>query len=213
MPDPRGERGGIERTLGWFALVAYIPDPLGRFLDDLRTDLSPACNPRAHITVLPPRPHAHNLSETIASIRETIGVFRSFPAELGKVRIFDVSNVVYIDLARGAAELRNLYRAVSRGPLAFTEDFAYQPHITIAQQLDRPEAIRIAALSRERWARYTGPRIFEVSKLTFVQHVAPSIWADVATISTREAPAPDCASEADASEPSPAHFEEVFQPR
>ena len=39
-----------------FALVSYIPDPLGAFLDDLRLKLAPKCKPHAHITILPPRP-------------------------------------------------------------------------------------------------------------------------------------------------------------
>ena len=38
-----------------FALVIYIPDPLGRFLDDLRRELAPDCVPHAHVSVLPPQ--------------------------------------------------------------------------------------------------------------------------------------------------------------
>jgi hypothetical protein len=45
-----------EARLNVFALVIYIGDPLGRFLDDLRRELSPQCNPHAHVSVLPPRP-------------------------------------------------------------------------------------------------------------------------------------------------------------
>ena len=45
-----------EQRLNIFALVIYIPDPLGGFLDDLRRELTPGCNPHAHISVLPPRP-------------------------------------------------------------------------------------------------------------------------------------------------------------
>ena len=45
---PEGQR------LNVFALVVYIPDPLGRFLDDLRRELVPHYNPHAHVSVLPP---------------------------------------------------------------------------------------------------------------------------------------------------------------
>ena len=41
---------------GSFALVAYIPEPLGAFLQSMRHDLPGQENPQAHITVLPPRP-------------------------------------------------------------------------------------------------------------------------------------------------------------
>jgi hypothetical protein len=47
-----------EQRLNVFALVIYIPNPLGRFLDDLRLALVPDCNPHAHVSVLPPRPIA-----------------------------------------------------------------------------------------------------------------------------------------------------------
>src|ERR1039458_6592237 len=39
-----------------YALVIYLSDPLGGFLDDLRLEMVPGCNPHAHISVLPPRP-------------------------------------------------------------------------------------------------------------------------------------------------------------
>lgn len=45
-----------EEKLNVFALVIYIADPLGGFLDDLRRELIPHYNPHAHISVLPPRP-------------------------------------------------------------------------------------------------------------------------------------------------------------
>src|SRR5271157_1965000 len=50
-----------EEQLNVFALVIYVPEPLGRFLDDLRRELSPASNPHAHVSVLPPRPLAEEL--------------------------------------------------------------------------------------------------------------------------------------------------------
>ena len=58
--NPNGvlSRVPAEQRLNVFALVIYIPDPLGRFLDDLRTELVPGCNPHAHVSVLPPRPLA-----------------------------------------------------------------------------------------------------------------------------------------------------------
>ena len=48
-----------------YALVSYIPDPLRRFLDDLRRELVPGCVPAAHVTVLPPRPLSGTVEEAI----------------------------------------------------------------------------------------------------------------------------------------------------
>ena len=49
-----GQSSGEELTLSQFALVSYIADPLAGFLDDLRVELTPDCNPHAHVTILPP---------------------------------------------------------------------------------------------------------------------------------------------------------------
>jgi hypothetical protein len=175
-PDAQGH------TLGHFALVSYIPNPLARFLDDLRLELMPGCNPRAHVTALPPRPLFHDVKETIAQIAEDSRGIPPFWVELGDVRIFDSSHVVYIELARGIRELKEIYRALNSGPLSYEENFPYHPHITLAQDLPPDSASRLASTARERWARYNGPRGFLVSSLSFVQHVAPAIWTDVAAL-------------------------------
>ena len=178
MDCPHGE----SQTLGWFALVSYIPDPLARFLDDLRIELFPGSRPRAHVTALPPRPHNHDLKETIQRIDEVIRTFPPFRIETGEMKIFDVSNVVYLSVLQGAEKLHDIYECLNRGELAYKECFDYHPHITIAQDLTQSDAKRIAAIATDRWAGYLGPRGFEVSSLSFVQHVAPLIWMDVAAV-------------------------------
>lgn len=175
-PDGQGQ------TLGHFALVSYIPDPLAFFLDSLRSELKPGCNARAHVTALPPRPLFHDVKETVSLIAEDSRGIAPFRIELGDVQTFDASHVVYIELARGVRELKVLYRALNAGPLAYKENFPYHPHITLAQGLQPADSVRRASLARERWARYEGPRGFLLSSLSFVQNVAPDIWADVAAI-------------------------------
>lgn len=169
-------------TLGQFALVSYIPDPLARFLDDLRMELTPGCTPRAHVTILPPRPLSEDLKEAIRQITEESRNVPPFRVQLGPVEIFNGSNVVYIEIERGAKELREFYDLLNRGALHHQESFPYHPHITLAQNVSAEEAALLAGIARERWANYEGPRGFVVSALSFVQHVAPSIWTDVAEI-------------------------------
>jgi 2'-5' RNA ligase len=171
-----------EQTLGQFALVSYIPDPLARFLDDLRRELTPGCNPHAHVTILPPRPIYNDLKETIQQITDDIRGVPAFWTELGEIAVFKESNVIYVELSRGTEQLRKLYRALNCGCLAYTEPFPYHPHITIGQNLLPADVDRLAELARQSWADYSGPRGFMVSVLSFVQHVAPSIWADVASL-------------------------------
>jgi 2'-5' RNA ligase len=179
-PDGDGQPG--EQTLGQFALVSYIPDPLARFLDDLRVELTPGCNPHAHVTILPPRPLHNGVKDTVQLIVEECRNLPPFRVEAGDIRVFEESSVIYLDIARGIDELREFYRVLNCGPLEYKESFPYHPHITIAQNIPPDRASGLAAAARGKWAEYRGPRGFMVSSLSFVQHVAPSIWTDVATI-------------------------------
>jgi 2'-5' RNA ligase len=185
MQLPAGERQlpVLEQTLGQFALVAYIPDPLARFLDDLRLEFTPGCRPHAHVTILPPRPLESELKGAIQRMTEDIRGAAPFPVDLGEIEIFEASHVIYLGLTRGADELRHLYSALNCGCLKYTENFPYHPHITIAQNILSEDAARMVPIAKRKWAEYRGPRSFMVSVLSFVQHVAPSIWTDVAALS------------------------------
>ncbi len=181
MQSCGGERrlGVVEPTVGHFALVAYITDPLARFLDELRLELTPDCNPHAHVTILPPRPIFDDLKDTIAQLSEATRGGAPFWVELGDVEIFSESSVIYVSLRRGELELRQLYAALNNGAVEYQESFPYHPHITIGQNLEAERVEEMLALARATWAAWTGPRGFTVSRLSFVQQVAAGIWADV----------------------------------
>jgi 2'-5' RNA ligase len=181
-PGGKGQSSGDERTLSQFALVSYIPDTLARFLDDLRLELTPDCNPHAHVTILPPRPLCDDLNLAIQRITEESRSVAPFFVELSEIEVFDVSWVVYLGISRGSKELCELYTTLNCGPLEYKENFPYHPHITIAQNILAEDAQAMAAIARERWAQYQGPRGFLVSTLSLVQHVASSIWADVVSL-------------------------------
>ena len=125
---------GAER-INLFALVVYIPDPLAKFLDDLRRELTPGCLPRAHVTILPPRPLAVGVGVATEAARAVLSGFAPFNIVPGDVEIFRTSNVIYLGIKEGERELREIYRALNRGPLAATEPFPYHPHVTLAQEL------------------------------------------------------------------------------
>jgi 2'-5' RNA ligase len=177
-----GQSSGEDLTLSQFALVSYIADPLAGFLDDLRVELTPDCKPHAHVTILPPRPLYYDVTDTIQKIADDIRGAAPFRIEVGEIEIFEASHVIYLGLARGANEMRRLYSALNRGCLKYAEPFPYHPHITIAQNILLEESAGMVRIARERWANYRGPRGFTVSVLSFVQHVAPSIWTDVAAL-------------------------------
>src|SRR6266850_7332122 len=110
--DPSGQD-----LVNSFALVAYIPDPLRKFLDDLRRELVPGCVPAAHVTILPPRPLSDTPREAIETIRARIPDFSPFEIETGEVEVFPVSDVVYLSLKKGAKHLLQMHPALNLGPL------------------------------------------------------------------------------------------------
>ena len=71
-----------EQRLNVFALVIYIPDPLGRFLDDMRKELVPGCNPHAHVSDLPPRPQAVDWQVASEQVKECAGNWAPFSEAL-----------------------------------------------------------------------------------------------------------------------------------
>src|SRR5262249_47274553 len=124
-----------------FALVSYIPHPLGQYLDELRLNLVPACKPHAHVTILPPRPLCAEPEEAADEIRRLADDFSPFTVRLGEIARFPISDVIYIELDSGIPELKSMYRAMNSGASSFAEAFAYHPHITLAQNLV-PEGVQ-----------------------------------------------------------------------
>jgi 2'-5' RNA ligase len=164
--------------------VAYIPGRLADFLDRLRLDLTPDCKPRAHVTVLPPRPvdKGADLREMIERLTERSRVTPPAEVRLGDIEVFGETNVIYVSLARGERELHALHENLNSGQLEYNGPFPYHPHVTIAQDMGPDKVTELARLARERWAEYDGPRGFVVDSLSFVQNVAPGAWLDVAKI-------------------------------
>src|SRR6185312_13880236 len=97
---------GDARTVSQFALVSYVPAPLSQFLDGLRIRLTPQAKPHAHVTVLPPRPVYADLEELKKRLTPALRDVNPFRIELGSIKVFPVSNVIYLSIAQGDSELR-----------------------------------------------------------------------------------------------------------
>jgi 2'-5' RNA ligase len=168
-----------------FALVAYLPEPLARFIDDLREDLSPGCRLRAHITILPPRPLVCPPESAWHELEHSLRQFPAFQVELGEVRQFTDSGVIYISLGQGYLELERLHAGLNTGFCDYSESWPYRPHVTLAQGLGPAAIDRALNLATERWREYTGPRSLTIESVTFVQNIAEGEsqdqWADLET--------------------------------
>ena len=162
-----------------YALVIYIPDPLGRFLDDLRRELVPGCNPHAHVSVLPPRQLSVDWPVAGEQVRACAAEWAPFDIELGGIRMFPVTNVIYIELARGADELRRMHAMANSRVLESAEPFQYHPHITVAQELDPDDVDSVNELACKRWQEFAGPRGFRADHATFVRNDSGTCWTDL----------------------------------
>jgi 2'-5' RNA ligase len=179
-----------EEQIELFALVAYIPGPLAGFVDAVRDELSPGCRLRAHITILPPRELACGIEIASREIQKLIGEARSFRVSAGEVRIFPISEVVHLALEDGLEPLRELHAQLNHDACKAPELWRFEPHITLAQDLE-PAAVRPAfELAVRRWREYSGPRSFTLDNLTFVRRALESrtledasqdCWVDLST--------------------------------
>ena len=165
-----------------FALVVYIPDPLAGFLDDLRKELVAECLPRAHVTILPPRPLKAETDAAIEQARTVAGGFAPVEIATGEVEIFPTTDVIYIGIQSGERELREMYKALNQGPLAFREPFPYHPHITLAQGLPPDRVQALYELARKRWAAFPHSRRLRAERACFVQSTIECTWVDLAEI-------------------------------
>jgi hypothetical protein len=172
-----------EHGLNVFALVIYIPNPMGAFLDDLRRELVPQYKPRAHVSVLPPRPLAVDWRIASGQLRGLMEAWPPFDIELTRVAVFPVTNVIYLELGEGAPELREMHGAMASRCLAFDEPFTYHPHVTLAQEIPAPEVERLCRQAEQRWQDYQGPRRFRADGAVFVQSMVNNCWVDLASYS------------------------------
>ena len=162
-----------------FALVSYIPEPLAGFLDRLRQELVPNCFLRAHVTLLPPRPISSSPEAAWETVRTLAPRFAPFEIEMTQVEVFPVSDVIYIGIGRGRADMERMHEGMNVGGLKFAEPYPYHPHITLAQDLKGDEVDELASVARARWAECKLPRSFRVDEVYFVQNTLRKQWLDL----------------------------------
>jgi 2'-5' RNA ligase len=178
---PCSSRDGEPQNV--FALVIYIPAPLGQFLDDLRRELVPHYNPHAHVSVLPPRRLQVDWQQASEQARSLTEGWAPFDVELTTIGVFERTDVIYIEIGAGQSELYDLHEAMNRSALAFNEPYKYHPHITLAQEIPPERVVEVKELARRRWEEYDGPRGFRADRAVFVQNIKDNCWVDLAEYS------------------------------
>jgi hypothetical protein len=171
-----------------YALVAYLKNPAGGFVENLRRELHPDLpHMPAHLSVLPPRPLQGTEGEALQVLERICGGEEPFEVTLGEVETFiPVTPTVYIRVDGAAARMSQLHSKLNTEALAFKEEWTYTPHLTIVKMGAEQSAQRAFELARRRWSAYEGSRRILLERLTFVREDAradaPSCWVDLAPV-------------------------------
>jgi 2'-5' RNA ligase len=126
-----------------------------------------------------------------AASEEALHVVAGFPPfeiELGPIEIFPVTDVIYISVARGAEQLRQMHRTLNRGTLAFQEPFSYHPHVTLAQEFAPEQLQPLHELASRRWREFRGRHTFRAESTVFVRNTHGNQGVDLAEGPVRAVP-------------------------
>jgi 2'-5' RNA ligase len=167
-----------------YALVAYVNDPIGEFVENLRRDLHPDLPQfAAHLTLLPPRPLQGTEDDALQVLAGICSQIEPFEVTLGDIDTFaPTTPTVYIRVAEAASRLRALHDQLNTRVLSFAEEWPYTPHLTIAKLHTEPAAEEALKIARDRWQHYPGSRRILLDRLTFVREDSLNCWVDLAPL-------------------------------
>src|SRR5947207_11691534 len=151
-----------------YALVAYVRDPAGEFVERLRQELHPDhTHLPAHITILPPRCLLGDELAALELLEEVCSHADPFEITLGDVETFvPVTPTVFIRVAHAGYRMRELHDRLNHGVLKGDEQWPYMPHLTIVKMGSEAQAMSAFEIARERWTMYRGSRQIAVDHLT-----------------------------------------------
>jgi 2'-5' RNA ligase len=167
-----------------YALVAYVRNAVGEFVENLRQELHPDLpHLPAHLTILPPRRlHGGELS-ALETVEDVCSQAERFEVTLGDVETFvPLTPTVFIRVAHAAYRMRELHDRLNTLALAAEEEWPYMPHLTIVKISSEELAQQAYIFARDRWAQFVGSRGVPVSELTFVREEERNRWVDLAGI-------------------------------
>lgn len=166
-----------------YALVTYVRNPVGEFVEQLRQELHPTMpHMAAHLSILPPRDLAGTEAAAMEFLEEACSRVVPFSVDLGDVETFlPTTPTVFIAVQKAAARMRELHDQLCGKGLRYQESWPYTPHLTILKT-DRDEQAHAAyVVARQRWAEFHGTRQVRVEQLMFVRE-NDGCWHDVASL-------------------------------
>lgn len=170
-----------------YALVAYVRNSLGKFVEAMRQELHPDhTHSPAHITILPPRRLNGSEDDALRVLRERLAETESFQVRVGEVETFHPTTpTVFLRVERDAHRIRDLHDRLNIGPLQCPEPWPFMPHLTIVKMPETHQTQAALTESRRRWSEFQGTRSTTISEVTFVREGTGEHWVDLATIPLR----------------------------
>jgi len=172
-----------------YAVVAYVRDPVGHFVEELRRVVYPQhAHLPAHLTMLPPRQllssqSGNAESAALAELQALGREVEPFEVTLGEVASFaPVTPTVFLRVEHGAYRMRELHDRLNLSLFQQDEPWPYMPHLTVVKMATLAEAETAFADALARWAEYHGSRRVLVDQLTFVRESAAGRWVDIAPV-------------------------------
>ena len=163
-----------------YALVAYVRQPVGEFVENLRRELHPVTSHMpAHLTILPPRRLQGSELAAREFLEEACSQVVPFDVQLGEVETFLPTTPTVFIKVLGDARMRELHEQFSVDALCCEEEWPYVPHLTIVKTDHDGQARDALQLARARWTEFKGSRNVHVDELMFVRE-DDGVWHDVA---------------------------------
>ncbi len=166
------------------AVVAYVRNDLGRFVEDLRREVHPEhVHLGSHLSILPPRHLQGSEEEARRLLGKLCRTFDPFEVTLSEVANFvPTTPTVFLRISYGAYRMRELHDLLDQGPLGGAEQWPYIPHLTLAKVDDLQRAQEIYETALRHWERYRGSRQVLVDEITFVRNTDADGWRDVTPV-------------------------------
>jgi 2'-5' RNA ligase len=170
-----------------YAVVAYVRNELGEFVEKLRNELHPEhAHLPAHVSILPPRPLRGTEADAVEHLVELCQQVEPFEIVLGNVEAFlPTTSTVFVQISYAAYKLRELHDLLNSGGLEYKEPLPYMPHLTIAKVGSTGRCKEVYTTSRDRWDHYAGTRRTLIDSITFVRGNGYQ-WTDLAPIELGE---------------------------
>jgi 2'-5' RNA ligase len=163
----------------FFALIGFVPDALGEFLNSMRRQLVPGCPFKSHVTLLPPRVLDDSPGKLSRILGHRLLTVEPFEITLGRVQVFPASGVIYLRIENGGDVLRRIHGVLAQDEFACDETYPFHPHLTLAQDFPRPQLDEMVERARSLWKSWEGERGFMLGHASFVQGVDLCTWETV----------------------------------